>query len=50
MFFLHTTCVPGAWRGQKRMLDQMELELAQFHADAGHQTWSFARIASALNN
>lgn len=29
MFCLHTTCVPGAWRGQKRTLDWMELELAQ---------------------
>jgi hypothetical protein len=30
MFCLHTTCVPGAWKGQKRTLERMELELAQF--------------------
>lgn len=41
-------CVPGARKGQKRMLDTLELELQKV-VDLGVESWSFGRLASALD-
>lgn len=46
-----TTCVHSAHRGQKRVLDPLELEqmVMDHHVDAGNRTWPSAGATSAPN-
>lgn len=50
---LHTTCVPGMYRDQKRVLDSLELKLqmvVSHHVDSGNRTWVSGTTVTALNH
>lgn len=51
---MHTTCMPGPHRGQKRALDTLEVELqvvVSYRASAGNWTWVLcSSLANYLND
>lgn len=53
IYYMSTTHMCSACRGQKRVLDPLELQLQIFvdhHMGAGNQTWVFGKITSAINH